>query len=130
MIKYIFIYCRTTDIPDPDNSQPHIAVVRHDDYNQYYVAVKRKLLTESTNVATAVFFLLATHYIFNLSYHPKVTEILRFIQEKVAGISSDDKGKLARSPLTTSHINGIVLVHDAQSQDELDTASTLMMTTN
>ena len=73
-------------------------------------------------MATAVFFLLAIHYIFNLSYHSKVADVLRFIQEKVAGIPSDDKVS-TKSPVASSHINGISLVHDARSQEELDTTS-------
>jgi len=38
---------------------------------------------ETTDVASALFCLIASHYVFNLSYHPKIFEILRFIQEKV-----------------------------------------------
>jgi len=44
---------------------------------------------ESTNVATALFYLVASHYVFNLSYHDKIQEVLRFIQEKVMGINQE-----------------------------------------
>ena len=37
---------------------------------------------ESTDVATAVFNLIASHYIFNPSYHDKIHEMLCFVQEK------------------------------------------------
>ena len=30
-----------SDIPDPENNQPHIVFVAHDEYNQYYVAVEK-----------------------------------------------------------------------------------------
>lgn len=74
-------------------------------------------------MATAVFFLLASHYIFNLRYHPKTSDILYFIQEKVAGIPSDDRRKLTKSPVASSHINGIANVHDVQSQSAFNTDS-------
>ena len=48
---------------------------------------------ECTDFAMAMFLMLGSHYIFNLSYHPRIYDLLRFIQEKVAGIPSDDKGK-------------------------------------
>lgn len=72
--------------PEPGNSQPHLVVVSHDDYNQYFVAIERKLYMESTDVAMALFLLLGSHYILNLSYHPKIGDFMRFIQEKIAGI--------------------------------------------
>ena len=48
---------------------------------------------ECTDFAMAMFLMLESHYIFNLSYHPRIYDLLWFIQEKLAGIPSDDKGK-------------------------------------
>lgn len=92
-------------------------VIVHDDYNQYYVAVEQQLCMESTDVTTAVFFLLGSHYIFNLSYHPKVYEVLHFIQEKIAGIPSGEN-KYSKSAAALSHINGTANMHESlDSQD-------------
>ena len=94
------------DAPEPANSQPHIVVVEHDDYNQYFVAVERQLCMESRDVATALFLLLGTHYILNLSYHPKIADFMRFVQEKIARIQSSRASK-PRSPVAATHINGL-----------------------
>ena len=71
---------------------------------------------------SAVFFLIANHYVFNLSYHPKVCEVLRFIQEKMVNISSDERSKVSKSPVASSHVNGITSVFDSlNSQDVTET---------
>ena len=63
------------------------------------------------NIATTVFLLIASHYVFNLSYHSKVYELLIFIQEKIGRIPSCSKKK--STPIMQSHISGIVRIHDA-----------------
>ena len=63
-------------------------IVSHDEYDQYFISIEQKLSMESTDLATAIFNLLGCHYIFNLSYLTKLTDMMRFIQEKVAQISS------------------------------------------
>ena len=85
----------------------------HDDYNQYYIAVERECYMETTDVASALFCLIASHYVFNLSYHPKFFEILRFIQEKVLDIPSDKTAaKVSKSTVSQSHVNGITSMFD------------------
>ena len=69
------------------NSQPQLVIIEGD-HDQYSVAVEQQHLLESRELPTAVFLLLATHYIFNLSYHPKAEDLLHFIQEKMALMSS------------------------------------------
>lgn len=78
---------------------------------------------ECTDFAMAMFLMLGSHYIFNLSYHPRIYDLLRFIQEKVAGIPSDDKGKKMKSPLAASHINGVVLQYESLKDDHEDEAT-------
>ena len=56
---------------------------------------------ESTDVATAVFNLIASHYVFNLSYHDKIHEMLHLVQEKWMDIQSNEKGK-SKSPVSLS----------------------------
>jgi len=39
---------------------------------------------ESMDIATALFNSLGCHYVLNLNYHKKLTDFMRFLQEKVA----------------------------------------------
>ena len=62
---------------------------------------------------SALFFLIASHYVFNLSYHPKMYEVLRFVQEKIVNIPSDDRSKVSKSLVASSHINEITSVFES-----------------
>lgn len=68
----------------------------------------------------AIYLMLAAHYVFNLSYYPWIYDLLRFIQEKVADIPSDEKAKKSKSPLATSHISGILATYDSLKTAEDD----------
>lgn len=57
-------------------------------------------------MATAIFHLLGSHYILNLSYHSKLNDLMRFIQEKVAYIPSSH-GVKSKSAVATTHVIGI-----------------------
>ena len=92
--------------PEPGNFQPHLVVFTHDEYDQYFVAVEWKLCMECIDLATALFHLLGCHYILNLRYHQKLSNMMRFIQEKVAGIPSPSSVR-SKSPVSTFHIVGI-----------------------
>lgn len=72
------IYCIQRGTPpaeamEKNNNQPHIIMFSDEDepINQYFVAVEQKLMMESSCITAAIFFTVAAHYIFNLSYHPK-----------------------------------------------------------
>ena len=113
-----------SEAPDPNNTQPHIIAITHDDYNQYFIAVEKGMYMESMDIATAVFLLLGSHYVFNLSYHAKVW---RFLQEKVGGIPSDRKVKFTKSAVASSHLCGIVAVYEQKNEDhhaDIETADT------
>ena len=43
---------------------------------------------QARNMTNAVFLLLAVHYVFNIEYHPKVKDVLRFIQEQMLGLNT------------------------------------------
>ena len=66
---------------------------------------------ECRDLASALFLLLGSHYILNLSYHSKLHDTMTFFQEKVAKISSTAKSK-AKSPVAANHINGICSEYD------------------
>ena len=97
-------------------------MIAHDEYDQYFVAVERKLCMECTDLATALFNLLGCHYILNLSYHQKLHDIMRFLQEKVAGIPSSTCVK-SKSPVSTTHIGGISSEYAAMNRSESESDS-------
>ena len=104
-----------SELADKDNNQPHIVVVQQDEYDQYFLAIEQSLIMESRDVAGAVFFLLASHYVFNLSYHSKCADLLTFLQERVAKIPSFEasrKKRKEKSPVALSHVNGITRVYN------------------
>ena len=107
--------------PDPENAQPHIVVILHDDYNQYFIAVEQIMCMECTDVATALFYLVASHYVLNLSYHDKIQEVFRFIQERIMDIESAEKGKASKSPVSSSYVNGITSMFDSWSRGGFET---------
>ncbi len=112
-MKYLYISIQRgtspSEAPDKANNQPHIVVFMDDEdeenlAGQYFIAVEQCLMMESSNLVAALFYLLCAHYIFNVQYHPKASDVLTFIQEKVLTLPSK-KGK--RSPSVLSHVSGI-----------------------
>ena len=101
---------------EKENNQPHIVLFKDDDdegvTNQYFISIEQQLMLESSNVVSAVFLCVASHYIFNLSYHRKSGKIWLFIQEKILRLQS--KLGLKRHPSTVCHFSGIQRVFDTQ----------------
>uniref|UniRef100_A0A1X7UTF7 Uncharacterized protein n=1 Tax=Amphimedon queenslandica TaxID=400682 RepID=A0A1X7UTF7_AMPQE len=60
---------------------------------QYFVAVEQQILFECKDVINALFHLISTYYVFNMSYHGRVQDILYFIQEKVLDIKDSTTKK-------------------------------------
>ena len=44
-------------------------------FHQYFVSVEQQLMLECSTLIAVLFYYLAAHYIFNLSYHPKSKEL-------------------------------------------------------
>ena len=72
-------------------------------------------------MATTLFYLVASHYVLNLSYHDKIQEVLHFIQERIMDIESAEKGKASKSPVSSSHVNGITSKFDSWSRGGFET---------
>ena len=87
---------------DQKNSQPHLVLFEAEDdededvKGQYFVSIELQLMMEASNLVTAVFNLLASHYVLNLAYHPKVKDLLTFLQEKVLGVLSSGDGSKSK----------------------------------
>jgi len=93
------------EAPESGNSQPHLVVFNHDEFDQFFIAIEQKLLMECSDLATALYLLLGSHYILNLSYHPKLHDTIMFFQEKVAKITTSSSK--SKSPVAANHISGI-----------------------
>ena len=100
----------TSQAAETGINQPHIVAFSHDDYDQYFIAVEQKLYMECAVLAMAILLVLGAHYIFNLSYHSRVQDLMRFIQGKISEIPSDNKG---RFPVAASHISGLVIAYNS-----------------
>lgn len=93
---------------DKTNNQPHIVCFQDDEEElagRYFIAVEHILMMESSNLVAALFFLFCAHYIFNVQYHPKASEVMTFVQEKVLAVPTT---KYKRAPSILSHVSGIV----------------------
>lgn len=81
-------------------------------------------MLECHSISLAIFYCVAAHYVFNLSYHQKTGDVWLFIQEKVIGIPT--KAGVKRHPSSVSHFSGItreyerVSAHTVSNQDEGD----------
>ena len=57
------------------SNQPHIILFSNQDdeclMKQYFICVEQELMLESSSITAAIFFGVAAHYVYNLSYHPK-----------------------------------------------------------
>ena len=109
-------------MPDKANNQPHIVVIEGDEYCQYFIAVEQMMILSSTDITTALFHLMASHYVFNLSYHSKATDFYIFLQERVTQIPSalteSKKARKEKSSVSVSHINGIARIYDSTKDPE------------
>lgn len=52
----------------------------------HFIAIEQDLLFECRSFKSALFLLLASHYVFNIEYCPKVKDVLYSFQDKVLQI--------------------------------------------
>lgn len=91
-----------------------MVVFQHEKYDQYFISIEQELCMKSADFSMALFLLLASHYIFNLSYQTKVFELMNFLQEKITGISSEGKGtKKMKSPVAAIHVGWISSIYNS-----------------
>ena len=50
---------------------------------QYFVAIEQEFVMKCRDMESAIFTMLATHFVFNLEYNHQVKNVLYFLQEKV-----------------------------------------------
>ena len=80
----------TKEVIDKSNNFPYIMSFTEDDSDipaQHFVVVEQLPLIECRSYHTAIFILLAVHFVFNIEYHAHTKDMLYFLQEKVMGFS-------------------------------------------
>lgn len=75
-----------------------------EDINQYFIAIEQTLIMQTQNLVSAIFFVVAAHYIFNMNYHPKLKDLMTFLQVKMAGLK-DERHKWGA--VVGTHVNGL-----------------------
>ena len=95
---------------DDLNNQFFLVAEEDDLNNQFFLVVEGEFILECGNPATAVFNLMAAHYVFNLDYDPKAKDALVFIQEKVLKVI--ETGKKPKSATVAAHTAGILRYYE------------------
>ena len=90
-----------------------LAAGEEEDNRQCFIAVEQQLTVEVTNIVGAIFYLLATHYVFNVQYHAKAKDLLLFLQGKVLKLPCP----LTKSATTTTHTTGIARYLDSDEME-------------
>ncbi len=68
------------------------------------MAIEGNLVIECGTLQTAIYVMLAAHYIFDIQYHPRVNDVLLFLQEKVLGLLDS---QIKKSSVYLSVLSGI-----------------------
>ena len=77
----------TKEAIDKSNDFPHIVMFVDEELpSSCFIAIDKQLVVQCATLQKAIFCLLIVHYVFNSSYHKRVSV---FLQEKVMGISSE-----------------------------------------
>ena len=85
-------------------------------FHQYFISIEQLMLECSTLIA-ALFYCMAAHYIFNLSYHPKSKEFRTFSQQKTFNLSLNE---LRLSPSAASHFTGISRLFESLNPSQIE----------
>lgn len=100
---------------DKTNNFPHILRLfdADDDIDpQYFIAVEQQILLECKDISNALFHLVCTHYVFNMSYHVRAKDVLHFIEDKILHIKDTTVKKSSMYLSITSAIECYVQKKD------------------
>ena len=87
--KYNFYYQNSTpaaEYLDSRNNHPYIVRLFDGDQSvssTYKIVVEQEVVTKCTDMTTAIYLAFSLHYIFNISYHIKLTDYFYFFQEVI-----------------------------------------------
>lgn len=68
-------------------------------------------MLESKSLIAAIYYCIAVHYIYNLSYHPKSGDVWVYIQSQIFGLEC--KGNAKKLPSSRCHFSGIARYHSS-----------------
>ena len=88
----IAVFISATIKITPPTESPVIVILKdlHDEAeDQFFVMVENIRLHDNEDFTSALFTLLAVHYVFNIQYDTQVQSPLLFLQEFVVGIKED-----------------------------------------
>ena len=77
----------------------------------YFTLRSNTLILKCDNIASVIYFLLASHYVFNVDYHTKIKDLMNFIARKVGTLTISKKFQY--SPNAGTHATGICRVYES-----------------
>lgn len=98
----------TEEVIDRSNNFPYIMSFSEDDSDipaQHFVVIEQLPLIECRGYQTAIFVLIAVHFVFNIEYHVHVKDVLYFLQDKVMGFNDP---KYRKSPMYSNVSSAIM----------------------
>ena len=104
---------------DKGTNQPHIVCFVDSDSDiapQIFIAIEGHLVIECENLPSAIYSMVAAHYVFDIQYNPRVNDVQLYLQEQVLGVADP---LLKKSALYSSVISGIACNLDTDSDGKL-----------
>jgi hypothetical protein len=86
------------------NNLPHIVKLCNAGYEtspQYFIALEQEFMMECSTLSNAIFVLIAIHYVYNVTYHPRARNFFLFFEEKVLELPSVDRSSKNAAYSTT-----------------------------
>lgn len=118
----LILQCSTppAEAMESQNNEPYIVLFADPDdddclLRQFFICVEQALMMECSSFIAAIFFCIAAHSIFNLSYHPKTGDVWLFVQEKILNVPS--KAGVKRHPSSASHFSGICRTFESMNKE-------------
>lgn len=72
------------ELINKDTNQPHLLrLVGEDLPSQYFIAIEQVPHVEVCDLVRGIFVLLALHYVFDMEYNPRLTDLYLFFEEKI-----------------------------------------------
>lgn len=92
----------TVAVKDPPLPNPRFAAFKEVNGNvTYYMFIEQKVLCTIPSFTKALILWFSVHYIFHLSYSPKIHDVALFFQEFVFGLPESQNAKCTKRKTST-----------------------------